>query len=421
GLDGTRVFTHFPPIDTYNATFSGEQLAHAVRNFRDKGAANRSLVPFGHGDGGGGATREMLARAKRLANVEGSARIEIEKPAEFFAKAEQDYPHAPVWVGELYLELHRGTYTSQAKTKQGNRRSEHLLREAELWAATAAVRTGFAYPHADLDRLWKIVLLHQFHDILPGSSIAWVHKQARETYAAVAAELESIIDSAQRSLAGEGTARIVFNAAPHSRRGVAGGAAGESSTDSDPVMVTGSAEDGWTIDNGLIRVGVDGRGLVTSIVDLGAGRESLPDGEVANLLQIHPDLPNHWDAWDVDSFYRNTVTNLTEADSVQIAYAGLNKVIVEAKRSFGSSTVVQSITVDSGSATVDFDAEVDWHETETILKAAFPVDVRAETSASQTQFGHVRRATHTNTTWEAAKFEICAHRFLHVAEPGWGA
>src|SRR5690606_10952090 len=164
GIDGTRVFTHFPPADTCNSELAGRELAHAARNFRDKGAATRSLVPFGWGDGGGGPTREMLGRADRLADLEGSPKVRLERPAEFFAAAEQEYPQAPVWAGELYLELHRGTYTSQARTKQGNRRSEHLLREAELWAATAAVRTGAAYPYDRLERIWKQVLLHQFHD-----------------------------------------------------------------------------------------------------------------------------------------------------------------------------------------------------------------------------------------------------------------
>ena len=133
--------------------------------------------------------------------------MRIEKPADFFAQAQAEYPDPPVWVGELYLELHRGTYTSQAKTKQGNRRSEHLLREAELWAATAAVRGGYQYPYEELDRLWKTVLLHQFHDILPGSSIAWVHREARATYAAVAAELEELIAGAQQALTGHPAAR----------------------------------------------------------------------------------------------------------------------------------------------------------------------------------------------------------------------
>jgi alpha-mannosidase len=182
GHDGTRVFTHFPPADTYNSEILGRELAHAERNFQEKGSATVSLVPFGHGDGGGGPTREMLARAARLSDLEGSPRVTIEPPREFFTKAEGEYPNAPVWVGELYLEYHRGTYTSQAKTKQGNRHSEHLLREAELWAATAALRLGAAYPYDALDRLWKRVLLNQFHDILPGSSIAWVHAEAERTY-----------------------------------------------------------------------------------------------------------------------------------------------------------------------------------------------------------------------------------------------
>lgn len=150
----------------------------------------------------------------------------VEKPADFFAAAEAEYDRPPVWLGELYLELHRGTYTSQSRTKQGNRRSEHLLREAELWAATAAVRTGFPYPHEELDRVWKSVLLHQFHDILPGSSIAWVHREAEATYARIAGELEAVIGAAQRALAGaaEGGGTVVFNSAPHGRAGIAAGA-----------------------------------------------------------------------------------------------------------------------------------------------------------------------------------------------------
>ncbi len=196
GLDGTRIFTHFPPVDTYNSMLSGAELAHASRNFADKGGASGSLVPFGYGDGGGGPTREMLARAARLRDLDGSPRVGIERPAEFFARAEAEYPDAPVWSGELYLETHRGTYTSQAKTKQGNRRCEHLLREAELWCAAAAVRRGTAYPYEQLDRIWKLVLLQQFHDILPGSSIRWVHREAVANYAAIAAELETLIANA---------------------------------------------------------------------------------------------------------------------------------------------------------------------------------------------------------------------------------
>ncbi|WP_234325676.1 alpha-mannosidase [Streptomyces sp. NRRL S-146] len=216
GIDGTRIFTHFPPVDTYNARFSGEEMSRAVRNYSEKGGASRSLAPFGWGDGGGGPTREIMERARRLADLEGSAKVVVEHPDEFFAKAREEYPDAPVWVGELYLELHRATYTSQARTKQGNRRSEHLLREAELWATTAALHApDYSYPYEKLDRLWKTVLLHQFHDILPGSSIAWVHREAEAEYARVARELHALTAEAVAAL-GTGEPRA-FNTSPYDR------------------------------------------------------------------------------------------------------------------------------------------------------------------------------------------------------------
>ncbi|MES4905753.1 MULTISPECIES: glycoside hydrolase family 38 C-terminal domain-containing protein [unclassified Streptomyces] len=418
GIDGTRIFSHFPPVDSYNGELSGAELAHTVRNFQDKAAANSSLIPFGYGDGGGGPTREMLARAARLKDLEGSARIAIEKPADFFTRAHAEFEEnggAPVWSGELYLEFHRGTLTSQLATKQGNRRSEHLLREAELWAATAAVRHGHPYPYEALDRLWKTVLLHQFHDILPGTSIAWVHREAEETYAAVADELGRLIEDAQRALAGPGEGTVVFNAAPHARGGIpAFGAAPRATTDS-PVRPVADG-DGFTLDNGLVRVVIDAQGLITSAYDLTADREALPPGARANLLQLHQDFPNQWDAWDIDVFYRNTVRDLVEAESVTATDGGVRVV-----RVFGASRIEQTLTLPAGSRQLLIDTVVDWHEKEKLLKAAFPLDVRAAHSTAEIPFGHVERPTHTNTSWDAAKFEICAHRFLHVGERDWGA
>ncbi|WP_405486792.1 alpha-mannosidase [Streptomyces sp. NBC_00096] len=421
GIDGTRVFTHFPPVDTYNSDLGGAQLAHAARNYQEKGRGSRSLAPFGWGDGGGGPTREQLARAKRQRDLEGSPRVEIERPDAFFEKAHAEYGDAPVWAGELYLELHRGTYTSQAKTKQGNRRSESLLREAELWASTAAVKVpGYTYPYEDLERIWKTVLLHQFHDILPGSSIAWVHREARETYAGVREELLGITLEAQTALAGEGEEELVFNCAPHTRRGVPAGGAGLPVAAGRPVTVEARHGGGQVLANGRLRVEIDGRGLLVSAYDLEAGRESVAPGAAANLLQIHPDFPNMWDAWDIDQFYRNKVTDLVDVDALEVTEAEASQCTVRVARSFGSSSVVQSVTLRAGAGTVDIVTDVDWHETEKFLKAAFPLDVKAERSASETQFGHVYRATHTNTSWEAAKFEICAHRWIHAEEPGWG-
>ncbi|HEY0619210.1 MAG TPA: glycoside hydrolase family 38 C-terminal domain-containing protein, partial [Kribbella sp.] len=415
GLDGTRVFTHFPPIDTYNSDLSGRELAHAQRNFAENGAATRSLVPFGYGDGGGGPTREFIATARRVANLESSPRVTIESPTEFFSAAEEEYPNAPVWSGELYLEIHRATYTSQAKTKQGNRRSEHLLREAELWSAAAVVAGKLdTYPYEELDRIWKAVLLNQFHDILPGSSISWVHREAEATYARLAEELEAIIAKAQQALAGEGSNQIVFNAAPHSREGVPGLGAGITTGEGQAATI-----DGNVLDNGLIRVTIDDRGLITSLYDVAADREVLAPGSAANLLQLHVDTPNHWDAWDVDSFYKNNVRDVTEVDTVDFSTVeGVATVVVA--RSFNRSSITQTLRLRPGAKRVDIETSVDWHESEKFLKAAFPVDVHADRSASETQFGHIFRPTHQNTSWDAAKFEIAAHRWVHVGEAGYG-
>ncbi|PXX57603.1 alpha-mannosidase [Nocardia tenerifensis] len=416
GIDGTRIFTHFPPVDTYNCTMHGREIAHAARNFKEKGHASMSLAPTGFGDGGGGTTREMVAKAARLRSLEGSPKVVWDRPADFFAKAEAEYPDPAVWVGELYLELHRATLTSQAKTKQGNRRSEHLLREAELWAATAAVRKDVEYPYEALDRIWKTVLLNQFHDILPGSAIAWVYREAAKTYAEVAEELTAIIEGAQWALGGAAEGPNVFNPAPHSWWSIPAGAAGPESADR-PCSVTEREGGGFVFDNSLLRVEVDARGLVVSAYDLESRRETLPPGAVANLLQLHPDLPNSWDAWDVDLFYRNRVVDLTEVDFIA---AEPDSGAVRIGRSFGSSTVEQILTLRADPPGLDIETRVDWHETEKFLKLAFPLDLHADRYAAETQFGHLYRPTHTNTSWEYAKFEACNHRFVHLAEPGWG-
>ncbi|OXS34984.1 alpha-mannosidase [Streptomyces sp. XY006] len=428
GIDGTRIFTHFPPVDTYNARFSGEEMSRAVRNYQEKGGASRSLAPFGWGDGGGGPTREIMERARRLADLEGSAKVVVEHPDDFFAKARAEYPDAPVWVGELYLELHRATYTSQARTKQGNRRSEHLLREAELWATTAALHApDYAYPYEKLDRLWKTVLLHQFHDILPGSSIAWVHREAEAEYARVAEELHALTAEAVAAL-GTGGPRV-FNAGPCDRAEVI------RTADGTPLYVevpaSGSAPltpaepphpvtvDGRTLANGLVRVEVAEDGTLASVYDLRAGREVL--AEPGNLLRLHTDLPNYWDAWDIDKHYRNRYTDLLDASSVTVVEQDPLLAAVRVERDFGKgSRITQTITLRAGSPRIDIETDIDWHETEKILKAAFPVDIRAPHSSAEIQFGHIQRPTHTNTSWEAARFEVSGHRWVHIGEPGYG-
>ncbi|MET4639150.1 glycoside hydrolase family 38 C-terminal domain-containing protein [Mycetocola sp. 2940] len=418
GIDGTRVFTHFPPVDTYSSSLSGEELAKAQRQYSEKGASNVSLVPFGYGNGGGGPTREMLAAASRLRSLEGSPTVELATPRAFFEEAERTYPNPPVWSGELYLEFHRGTYTSQAKTKAGNRRSEHLLREAELWAATAAVRAGAEYPYERLTDLWHTVLLLQFHDILPGSSIAWVHQQAEADYAAVAEQLEDIIARAITALAAGDAASVAFNASPFPVSGVPALSAG---VPEHPGVATAERSDGaFVLSNEKLRVTIDSRGLIASIIEVSTGREAVPAGQPGNLLQLFRDTPTQWDAWDLDDHYQRSGTDLLEAESVELLDGDDSSASVRVLRRFGASTVEQVLSVTGNSSALDIVTTVDWHERQKLLKLAFPLDVHADRAASEIQFGHIYRPTHANTSWDAARFETCAHRWVHVGEPGFG-
>jgi len=413
GIDGSRMFTHFPPMDTYNSQLSGMEVAKASRQFKENRVATMSLAPVGWGDGGGGTTREMTGRAARMADLEGSAKVEWTHPDAFFADARAELADPAVWVGELYLELHRGTLTSQHATKALHRWAEQALIEAELWAATASVRLGASYPHDELDRLWQLVLLHEFHDILPGTSIAWVHREAVAVLSEVLSDARAITDAAMHELAGEGDRELVFT--PTSVGG-AGRALGAVQHTADAASATLSDEAGsHRLENDLVSILVSAEGLIVSAVDKATGREAIPAGKPANLFQLHQDFPNMWDAWDIDRYYRNRVDDLTAVSSISASVdGGVATVVIE--RAFSESTLRQTILLRPGSRTVLLRNEIDWHETEKLLKLAFPLDVFARETLAETQFGFQRRVTHVNTSWEAAKFETSMHRFVLAQE-----
>ena len=416
GIDGSRVFTHFPPVDTYNAEILPGELVYAAKNYAEVGFGARSLVPFGYGDGGGGPTREMMERARRLADLDGSPKVVVEAPSKFFAAAQAEYPDAPVWSGELYLETHRGTITSQVEVKQGNRRCENLVREAELWSTAALVARGSAYPYQELEEIWRDLLLNQFHDILPGSSIAMVNDEAIASYAHIAARLNGLIGTAVSALCGNGNLTVGLNAAPHGQRGVAA----LSGRMVPPATGTARVVAGTTLENEVVRVELDAHGHIVSFRDLRAERELVPPGAAFNVLQLHPDFPNKFPAWDIDAFYRNVHQDLDDPQSISILSEGPEEVTARVEYAFGSSRAVQTLRLTAGSGALDVGTEVDWREHERLLKVALPLDVHADVSSSEIQFGHVQRPTHDNTSWDAARFEYVAHRFVHVAEPGYG-
>lgn len=468
GIDGSTVFTHFPPADNYSADTGAKFLQKNVSNFRNHGWATRSLLLYGYGDGGGGPSIEMLEKARRLRDFEGLPRLEQEKALTFFEKASADASSLPAWSGELYLEGHRGTLTTQAKNKLHNRRSEFLLHDAEFFDAMSAVLcpnraesaadpkravydvTGLdktnSSPHRGaLERAWKLILLNQFHDIIPGSSIRWVYEDSERDYKAVRELGESVRDSAFASLAAEidtsafAEPVIVSNTLGMERREVVQLPNGREATatvpshgytvmdqaarESDPPAEAARltrTDEGIVLENGLVRAVLDTQGRLCSITDLQLNREALAPGEFGNVFHLHSDIPNRYDAWDVDIFYRKSAKAINGLESVTVVETGPWRVSVDLVRCFGDSKITQRITLRSGSGRIDFQTEVDWREDRKFLKVAFPINVRSSRATYEIQFGHIERPTHSNTTWDMAKFEVCGHKWADLSETGFG-
>ena len=446
GIDGTRILTHFPPADTYNGNMTVGELAKSERQFAQRAESKHSLYPFGYGDGGGGPTRAMLESAVRLVDLEGAPRVEFDTVASFWEKVRAEAGDFPVWVGELYLEYHRGTYTTNGPIKQANRRNEQALRAAELWSVAAGEpgNEWSVYPSDALDETWKLLLLNQFHDIIPGSSIHWANEDCMRDHAQIAEVAGELIGSAQRAIVQQvdtsGMTRpfVVFNAASRDRRELveipttAGGApelvsvavpaCGYSTIDLDaarPSFVAVSVSD-RSLENELLRATWDDNGLLVSIYDKEFQREVLAPGAQANVFQLHDDNPADFDAWNVDIEYLDHRVDLTEITSIEVVERDALRAAVRFVREFGDSKITQTLRLVSGSRRLDFDTEVEWHEHHKFLKVAFPVDVHASRATYEIQYGHLERPTHVNTSWDVARFEVCAHRWADLGEPGYG-
>jgi len=446
GIDGTRVFTHFPPADTYSGDFSIPNMLHADRNFAQKDIRSRSIYLYGHGDGGGGPDVDMLERARRLRDLEGVGRVELTSAVDAMdrIRAEGDDTDLPVWAGELYLEMHRGTYTTQAAVKKGNRELEWALRDSEMWASVANRLTGRAVPAEALDRAWKTLLVNQFHDIIPGSSINWVYRDTAADYADLRAATNEILESSLGAIAarvnieGVGQPVLVANGLGWARdevveidgslRRVQAPSCGWAVTDlaspvtDQPPPVEADLESsnaGW-IDNGLLRVEWDSSGLLRSVFHHPTGREAIAAGRAANVLQLMDDQPANFDAWDIDREAFDTAVDLTDADTVELIERSPMRATLRVVRSFGRSHIEQLIRLSRGSRRVEVHCSVDWHEDHKLLKVAFPLAVRSPAARHEIQFGHVERPTHQNTSWDAARFETCAHTWVDLSEDGFG-
>jgi alpha-mannosidase len=419
GLDGSEVLTHFPPADTYSTEATAAEIRGSATAYRDHGRSHHSLLVFGHGDGGGGPTAEMLERLRRARDLAGLPRTTIRSPQEFFDRLESDARDLRTVVGELYFELHRGTYTSQAALKRGNRRGEVALHDAELLAAVAARAGGAPYPREELGALWRTLLLNQFHDILPGSSIAEVNERARADLERVRAGADAI---AARVL---GPLREPVNTLGFARREVSDDlemvaapacGVGRRVESLDGVRVERTAG-GVVLENRHLRAVVGPGGDLLSLRV--GGREAL--AAPGNRLELYVDEPVAWEAWDIDPAHLATRADCPPAPGVAALREHPLRAEVEFERAVGErSRARQTVRLDAEARRLEFHTVVDWAEDRRLLKVAFPLAVHADEATYEVAFGAVRRPTHASTRADLARYEVPAHRWADLSEHGFG-
>ncbi|MBJ6359924.1 alpha-mannosidase [Paenibacillus sp. GCM10012307] len=447
GIDGSRVLTHMPPEDTYNSPAAPRSIIKLETDYLDKNISEHALMLFGIGDGGGGPGEEHLERLSREKNLLGLSPVVQEPSHVFFEKLSEDADRYPSWRGELYLEKHQGTLTSQARSKRYNRKLEKALRELEYAAVLAATpaagddRFVLPYPTEDLEEIWKEVLLYQFHDILPGSSIKRVYDESLERYEILLNRVEQLIAQRYDALASRMTVKkddsgnqiAVFNSLPWERNEwhrteegqwlhVRVPAMGNSvisvlpSSVYDSSAASPESSSVRHLDNDLLTVAFAEDGTIRSIYDKELRREIVAKGEFANDLRIYND---QGDAWDFRHDYRQMTgakPGLVEATFFQ---DGPQTGVVHVYR-YGQSTLVQKVVLTQGSRRIDFVTKADWRESEKMLRTSFPVDIRTDAAACEIQFGYLKRPTHRNTMWDYAKDEICAHHWIDLSEPDYG-
>ena len=450
GLDGTRVLAHMfdNPDEGYNGRVGPRALLGTWRGRR--AGAPESLVSVGHGDGGGGPTEEMLRRYAELDGFPALPRARFGRVDAFFERA-AGAAALPVWVGELYLELHRATLTTQGRTKRLHRGAERDLVAAEALGALCALAGGEQPP--SLEPLWRVLLRNQFHDILPGSSVREVYASAEAELGAVVARASDRITAGLDELGGRlgvsagdaaeaGGAGAVLVANPDLssrplRVAVAGDLSGGQRVEGGSVLTAPRAVAGLEaavvaagepagalsvtptrLENDLVRVELAGDGTLAGVLDKRAGRDVLAGR--GNQLWAYVDKPREWDAWDLEATYAEQGEELAAVGEPRVVEQGPHRVAVRVERRLRDSRVVQDVRLWAGSPRIEFHTRLDWRDRRWLLKARFPLAVRAFRATFETAFGVVERPTHRNTSWDAARFEVPGHRFADLSEPGWG-
>ncbi|MBQ3084365.1 MAG: alpha-mannosidase [Clostridia bacterium] len=452
GIDGTEIFSSFitttkganpnhemERYTTYVGMLQPASVMGCWDRYQQKEYNKNVLFTYGYGDGGGGPTRWMLEKQRRMAKgLPGMPVTKMNFLLPYLQASEAEFKknvekigRIPKWVGELYLEFHRGTYTTMAENKRGNRKAELMLQKAEALSATDFYLGG-SYDAKGLYAAWRKVLHNQFHDILPGSSIQEVYEGTGKDYAALSEYGNGLISDKLQSIAARvktdgGT--LVYNPSSFARKGAVkvGGKTVEL-TETVPAygwkVVRSAANnsvivDGMSAENAFYRMTLNEYGSIVSLYDKEAEREIFLSGQAGNEFQLFEDYPRKYDAWEIDATYKTKRYAWNERATIAPITDGSRSGFL-VKRPYMNSMLEQKIWLYSENRRIDFETEIDWHEKHHLMKVAFPVDVHTDKATYEIQFGHVQRPTHENTSWDEAKFEVCAHKWSDVAENGYG-
>lgn len=468
GIDGTKVLTHlittvWPGQDaskdfftTYNGNLHPDAIMGGWERYQNKDINNDILVSYGFGDGGGGPTRQMLETSTRMQKgIKGIPKVRQVGPRAYFEELEErvkDSKRLPSWVGEFYFEYHRGTYTSMGRNKRSNRKIEYAMMELELLSVLAE-KLGVVYPAKEMDDMWELILRNQFHDILPGSSIKEVYDVTKVEYEELDAKAKALIEERIKAFLKEGNKLTIFNTLGIKRNDIVKIDATNATalTDGKEIYPVQATADGaivflknipskgyitlseatkeavipfTIIDNSIETpfyvIKLDEFGQFTSIFDKEAKREVLIAGTVGNELRIYEDKPMNYSNWDIDIYYQEKSWAVTDVTKMEWTECGPVRATLEIERHVMDTVIRQKIHFYADTRRIDFDTYVDWKFGEHIMKANFPIDVHTDEATFDIQFGNVKRKTHQNTSWDVARFESCAHKWMDVSEGGYG-
>lgn len=429
GIDGTAIPAHI--FSDYNSQTRPGSLLDRWDTRLQKDGIRSMLLAFGWGDGGGGPTRDHLEFLSRSKDLEGVPRVKIASPAQFFADLKQQGLPKERYVGELYFQAHRGSYTSQAKTKLANRRSELSLREAEFWGCIARHLNGYEFSPNKLKSSWLKLLLNQFHDILPGSSIHRVYEEAMEAFTEVIDTATKIALDAASTLTKKDDSITVFNSLsweretiieiPHGPRLVTVPACGWTTIDKNQLVNKALTKHNriikaspTSLENDLLRASFNDRGELISLVDKETGIEMLTGA--GNRFCLYKDIPARFDAWDIDSMTENLLMPTEEPVQLEVVQSDPLLAKIKLTRKIHLSTLTQLISLQKNSRRINFETTVDWQESHKLLKVAFPVNIHSDDAIHEIQFGHIKRPNHRSRPYDADRFEVCNHKWTALVE-----